>query len=98
MTAVKSRRESLWLFALSFCYALAMLLATVGSRRVVESARNGMRLAVEIILPSVLPFMIFSEIAVAAIRQVALSATCILSPFFKMIFISFLHCIFLDYF
>ena len=67
MAAVKSRRESLWLFALFFCYALAMLLATAGSRTVAESARGGMRLAVEIILPSVLPFMIFSEIVVAVI-------------------------------
>ena len=67
MTAIKSRREPLWLFALFFCYAIAMLLATVGSRTVVESARGGMRLAVEIILPSVLPFMIFSEILVAVV-------------------------------
>ena len=67
MATVKSRREPLWLFALFVCYSLAILLATAGSRTVVESARGGMRLAVEIILPSVLPFMIFSEIIVAVI-------------------------------
>ena len=67
MVASKSRREPLWLLALCLCYALAVLLATAGSQTVTVAARGGMRLAVEVIIPSILPFMIFSDIIAAAI-------------------------------
>ena len=67
MVASKSRREPLWLLALCLCYALAVLLATAGSQTITVAARGGMRLAVEVIIPSILPFMIFSDIIAAAI-------------------------------
>lgn len=63
----KSHCEILWLSLLFFCYALAVILATAGSHTVTISARGGMRLAVEVILPSILPFMILSDIIVAVI-------------------------------
>ena len=67
MVVTKSRREPFWLFALGLSYALFMLLATVGSQTVTEAARSGMRLATEVILPSVLPFMILSDIIATVI-------------------------------